>query len=194
MGQRIWRRLRGDAWVIAVSGLGVGFALGWLVTAKLSLETAGVAGTWVGAIATIATILWAIHVFRAETETRVRDRLESEQALALGVRYRLLGGGGYGRDGEKVMESVHVEISNDTAEPVSWHGTSVDGVRLLRAWDSFAPIAGGESKRITIDTDPFFAPDEEFSGHELRSKSSTIFYRIGGIDWRRTEDSQPEKC
>lgn len=194
MGQRIWRRLRGDAWVIAVSGLGVGFALGWLVTAELSPETAGVAGTWVGAIATIATILWAIHVFRAETEARVRDRLENEQALARGVRYRLLGGGGYGQPGEKVMQSVKVEISNDTAEPVSWQGTSVDGVRPRRAWDSFAAITGGESRTITMETDPFPAPDEEFSGQELRSKSSTMFYRIGGIDWRRTGDNEPEKC
>ncbi|MGW6035610.1 hypothetical protein ACWFOS_18330 [Gordonia terrae] len=93
-----------------------------------------------------------------------------------------------------MMQSVHVEISNDTTEPVSWQGTSVEGVRPQRGWESFAPIAAGESKRITMDTDPFPAPDEEFSGRELASKSSTIFYRIGGIDWRRTGDNQPEKC
>jgi hypothetical protein len=52
--------------------------VGWIATGKFSSDWVGATGTWVGALATIATIIWAVRSFQIEKQDRVDERDNNE--------------------------------------------------------------------------------------------------------------------
>ncbi|MDT5291592.1 MAG: hypothetical protein QOF88_6481, partial [Mycobacterium sp.] len=50
----------------------------WTATGKFSSDWVGATGTWVGALATIATISWAVRTFQIEKQDRVDERDNNE--------------------------------------------------------------------------------------------------------------------
>ncbi|KXO99047.1 Uncharacterised protein (plasmid) [Tsukamurella tyrosinosolvens] len=175
---------------VGVAGAGIGFVLGWLITGRYAAANVAAAGTWVGAFATITTILWAIHSFRADTEAKRRERLEAEELSAQGVRYRLLGGGGHGVDGELTMTSVTVRMTNESTEFVSWNGIGIEGVSPRTGLPQVDVMAPGTTQVVQIQTDPFVAPEDQFSGRPLERKSR-LHFRVAGAAWVRDGEEDP---
>ena len=51
-----------------------GISTGVAVSRGLTADWVAAVGTWVGALATIATIIWAVHAFRRDRQSQLEDR------------------------------------------------------------------------------------------------------------------------
>ena len=161
-------------------------------------------GTWVGAMATIGTIIWAVHVFQrqgaeraeAQVAAEVEQRLEAAErenaalTIAKGVTGRCFGGGGNGGQ----MSSIHVQFSNASDKNAALIKFALQDVKIAAASVAKLPTtiaAGMQTDRITLDTVPFSANANEFSGRLLNSRTPTITYSLDGMLWVRDGEDNP---
>jgi hypothetical protein len=176
---------------------------GWAATRQFSAEWISAVGTWVGALATVGTIIWAVLLFRHESrvreearDTAVTDKRAAEDRLAESVAVRCFGGGGYGPDGDKTMTNVNVEVLNGTTQATTLHGFSLPEVSLRDPIaDIGLPLAmpPHERIRVPVTIDPIPAPDNQFSGRPLTLATPIIRYQVGGVMWERRGDDPPTR-
>jgi TRAP-type C4-dicarboxylate transport system permease small subunit len=107
-------------WVIG--GLTLGASLALLGIKNWTPDWIEATGTWLGAVATVLTLLWAVRSFRsdqaereisrrAEREKEVAEQIERERDQtkeASNVSIALKGGGRYGTSPDQKMTSVYV--------------------------------------------------------------------------------------
>jgi hypothetical protein len=163
-----------------------GAVVEWIATGKFSSDWVGATGTWVGALATIATISWAVRSFQIEKQDRVDERdnneadeLRAEHAKAMEFIVRVRGGGGYGPDGDKTMGNINVEILNGTRGSVTFEDLKLPDVTLKNATAALSlPLVVPPQQEPNVpyrqvDIEPLKVPDDQFSGRPftLRSRS-----------------------
>lgn len=130
-------RTRRDYWILgAMWGLGgvvVGASSAALWIQGIEPDWVEATGTWIGGVATVLALLWAVQTFRAdqaarenEIAAREADRVATAAATeaavvnaASRVTMEIRGGGGYGPDGKKKMTTLHVYVHNDSAQTAS---------------------------------------------------------------------------
>ncbi|WFS13793.1 hypothetical protein [Rhodococcus aetherivorans] len=184
--------------IAAVTGFIAGGVITWLVVGSTTAEWTGAIGTWVGSLGAIGALLWAVHTFVEQNEEKVRAKIAEEdaartreEALAEGVRVKCRGGGGGNQYGEMMMNSIEVDVTNDTREPAGFTLFELPGVTLKRTKNWPPTMSAGSVNTFAVNTEPFPAPDDEFSGKPLNSKVPTFRYRLGGVEWQRTGDETP---
>jgi hypothetical protein len=163
-----------------------GAVVEWIATGQFSSDWVGATGTWVGALATIATISWAVRSFQIEKQDRVDERdnneadeLRAEHAKAMEFIVRVRGGGGYGPDGDKTMGNINVEILNGTRGSVTFEDLKLPDVTLKNATAALSlPLVVPPQQEPNVpyrqvDIEPLKVPDDQFSGRPftLRSRS-----------------------
>jgi len=193
-------------WILIAFGGGI--AAGWLATRKFTADWVEAIGTWVGALATIATIIWAVHAFQQESRQRLEDlgreaseKLARESNLAEAVKVRCSGGyaddpetGGTSGPDTWMLKSVWIRLLNGTAEPVTIEHFDLPGIRFRAAVMRRLPstLTAGEEFRETIDIEPVRVTDDEVSDkNPLKEFVPALRYRVGGVTWERTGDDPP---
>jgi hypothetical protein len=189
-------------WILIAFALGA--VVGWAATGQFTADWVGATGTWVGAIATIATIIWAVRSFQLETRDREvnrerdqADELRAEQVRASDFSVGIRGGGGYGQDGDKTMGNINVEILNGTAGAVTVEELELPGVALKNVATTLSlplivpPHSKPDTPYRQIEIEPMKVPDEQFSGRPFMMATPVIRYRIAGVRWERTGDDPP---
>ncbi|MCM0616555.1 hypothetical protein MOD31_11015 [Paenarthrobacter sp. TYUT067] len=164
-------------------------------------------GTWFGAIATVLTLLWAVRSFRSDQAERERSREEEhrKEVAAAAERERqrakeannvsvaLQGGGGYGRDSNQVMDSVHVVVQNHSKYDAVIRSISVDpALTLQEQLPAGFRVPAGESFKKLTKIEPVPARPEELSGKPMDRFTAYMSYRLDGTDWKRTSNGNPE--
>lgn len=189
-----------------ILGITVGATAAVLWAKGLEPDWVEAAGTWFGGVGTILTLLWAVRTFKADQADREaqQQRKDEEASRALQaaaqaqldqasqVSSRLRGGGGYGREGEKKMTSIHLDFTNDS--PVTAIVTDIDLDKRLvpkKPLPLPARIPPHDSWTHLIDIEDVSARDHVLSGKPLEGFGAQIFYTIENRTWSRRGAQAP---
>ena len=197
------RRIRSGLLVHAmwgVGGLTVGATAALLLARGFKPDWLEATGTWVGGIATVLALLWAVQTFRADQDARQVEKLQAEQdraaefqavndavlAEASRVSLELRGGGGYGGPNEQKMNSVHLNIHNEAdhvaiIDDISLH-PPLKPTRMPRLPIRVAPKS---SWTDLLDMEVIDADPSEMSDKPVPRFSGTVAFRLDGRDWTR---------
>ena len=163
-------------WIVV--GFAGGTVVGWAVARKFSPEWVSAVGTCVGAVGTIAAILWAVHTFQHQSQLRqddlVREGKEKRQRefeLAQNVTVRASGGSADGLQtspGEPQswrLRDVWIQIINGTNEPVVIENLELPGITFRGSAMRLLPstLPSGETVRESIDVEPLTVSADEVS-------------------------------
>lgn len=182
-----------------------GMLAGWGVTRKFTPDWVEAVGTWVGAGATIATIIWAVFTFRSESQDRDSERVQKESEkqareahLAEGVTAECRHGQFYGVQENRTLTGVKVVIHNASPETVSLHELVLSGVQTtddLPREVSFPKVLepGGATELQIAITPMKPVAHSEFKGRPLTFVKATVVYRIGSAEWERTGVEPPRR-
>lgn len=195
-------------WILV--GFAIGSVVGWVACGKFSPEWVSAVGTCVGAVGTIAAILWAVHTFQHESKQRQDDldraidaKAKRELDLAQNVEVRCSGGsadgfvGGPGRPDTYSLNSVWIRLINGTSEPVTIENFDLPGIvfrgNVMRLLPS--TLAAGQTFRDTIDVEPTRVTADEVSDRgPLKQSVPVLRYRISGVTWERIGGDAPRRC
>lgn len=185
--------------------LGATVALLWVN--PLDYRWVDATGTWFGGIATVLTLLWAVHVFRKDQDHREEERVlrhleslsaerrqEHEAAMqAAEVVFKLRGGGGYGSGGDTKMDSIHIHVSNTSDRAVSVVDVKLDEpLKFPGPLPLPTHLPPHDSKKITHPLVPVSGiPKTQFSGKPLTIYGALFVYSINGRTWARRVGEAP---
>lgn len=185
---------------IAATAIFAGIAgglFGWFVRGNFTAPWVAAAGSWVGALGTIGAILWAAHTFRLEQKTEARkqtnERTEAARRQlqdASQVVFSCYGGGGYGGN---MMQNVHLEVVNGAKDSIVLTHTWVDGaVFKAEPFDVNRMVTPGETWKVLVDLkEPIEVDSRELGRRPLRTRQSSITYRLDGNTWKTTPGGEP---
>jgi hypothetical protein len=187
-----------------------GISVGVLASRQFSAAWVEAVGTWAAALATIATIIWAVRSFQEQARQRQEDidredaqRLKWEFDLARNVGVRCSGGsangivGGPGEPNTHSLNNVWIRLTNGTSEPVTIERFDLPGITFRGNVMRFLPstLPGGETFRDTIDVEPIAVSQDEVSDRgPLKHSVPVLRYRIAGVTWERTGNRPPMRC
>jgi hypothetical protein len=190
--------------VIAFAG---GISIGVMAARRFTADWVGATGTWVGAIATIATIIWAVQTFQHQTRQRLEDlgresadKLKREFDLAVNVTVRCSGGAAEGLLDQPPdpptwsLNTIWILLVNGTREPATILNFQLPGIGLRANVMRVLPatLTAGQNFRVDINIDPFRVPVDQVSDQNpLSMATPTLRYRIAGATWERTGDDPP---
>ncbi len=193
-------------WLIA--GLVLGATIGLLWVRELDPEWVQATGTWVGGVATVLTLLWAVRVFRKDQEHRESERqrrheesLEAEHRQeqkrleeASRVSVALRGGAAQGTRDNMKMTSLHLDLHNDSPHTAAVEEVEFDE-SLKRKQRIQLPIRvpphSTENRKVEVEE--VSVPKEERGGRPLKSYGARIVYTINGETWSRRSGGDPER-
>lgn len=193
-----------------------GLSTAILITGHFTPDWFAATGTWVGAFATAAAVIWAVEAFRRESRHREEERVAaererehqsalaklareaSEAVNAAGVKIRCFGeSGSMGGPKEPArMTTIIVEIANGSSEVVDIEGIDLPGVVMAGGGvrQFVLPMRAGDVVRKSVQTGPFAAENHEFMGAPLTFSTPVVTYRMDGVLWRRRGDTAaPER-
>lgn len=192
-------------WILI--GFAPGVAVGWSVTRQYSPEWVGAIGTCIGAVGTIAAIIWAVHTFQQETRNRQHDlgrkkaeKLEREFDLAENVRVICSGGSANGQPGNPTegfthsLNNVWIHLANGTTEPATVEYFELPGINFRGNVMRFLPstLGGGQDFKDTIEVEPKLVGADEVSDRgPLKESIPVLRYRIAGVRWERHGSDPP---
>jgi hypothetical protein len=192
-------------WIVV--GFAAGTVVGWAVARKFSPEWVSAVGTCVGAVGTIAAILWAVHTFQHQLQLRqddlvreTNDKRQREFELAQNVTVRASGGAADGLQespGEPQtwsLKDVWIQLINGTNEPVVIEHLELPGIAfrgsVMRVLPSTLP--SGETVRQSIEVEPLRVSADEVSDKgPLKGAIPVLRYRITGVRWERRGEDPP---
>lgn len=189
-----------------VIAFAAGISLGVMVARGFSADWVEAVGTWVGALATIATIVWAVHSFQQETRHRLEDRgretedkLNQERALAEAVSVRCSGGAAdnYGPS-TSTLVTVWVKLINGAELPATIVSFELPDVPLNQDPMRVLPqiLSPGETFRDSIEVSRGMVQvknSETGDQNPLTDYIPILVYRIGGVTWQRVGDRPPTR-
>ena len=189
---------RAEIALVVLAGVAIfvlGSSVGWFVRGNWTAEWVAATGTWIGALGTIGAILWAAHTFRHQQDAELLardqaevDRRHQERLKAAQVYVTCRGGAGSGGN----MTSMHLGLSNGTAQNVELLQFEVQGVRFQEVLDLPLIVAFDGWTRL-MPVDPFHVDQSELSGRPFTSRHVTARYRVDGVEWERSPDEDPRR-
>jgi hypothetical protein len=178
--------------LVALIAVLVGFTFGWVATKQFSPEWVGAIGQWVGGLRTIATLIWAVLLFRHE-RNREGEKLESTARTAAERAARVTATcepPQYMAD-DRLYADLYV--FNGTTETIVINAASVDTLGYRETEDVPMRVDAGEVKNFLLmcrDTRGVeIGPIKEFS----QNHPPTIEYEMNGSVWRRSGPEPPIK-
>lgn len=181
-----------------------GLVAGWVASGEFSSDWVEAIGTWVGAVGTIAAILWAVHTFQQETRHRKEDidresedQRKREFTLAEAVSVRCSGASADsipGQVGVRTLTSVWIRLINGTGEAVTIEHFELPGIEFRGNIMRFLPptLTPGQTFRELIDVEPSIVTDAETSDRApLTNAIPVLRYSIDGVSWERTGAGPP---
>lgn len=183
----------------------LGVLTGWVAFGQFTADWVEAIGTWAGAIATIATIVWAVRTFRHETEARGEDldRLSTEKArrelnMAEAVTVECAGGQFTGPDEARVVRTIKATVRNAASESATITEFLVSEVNLPYVESSFIlpKVLDPNGGEVTaeIEVDPHIRTTrQEFKARPFTLVTPTIRYRVDGVEWERTGSDSPRR-
>lgn len=196
-------------WV--VTGLLLGLASGWWAGSYLSCsrsttgcemraDSIGAAGTWFGAIGTIAAVLTAVAAFRADERRKRQEQqlallsdIEREKAFAHEANRVQIKCDGNHKQGDRVLGYVVSIINGSDQTPIfRLEGSDFTG-KLIGAHE----LGGGKSVTTTRHAGNWSAPtevsvDDQKAFEQWCERGVTITFKMNGRYWRRTGHEDAE--
>lgn len=114
----------------AASGATIGAMVVFLFSHGWTAAWVETAGTWVGAVGTILTLVWAVHVFRRDQERHSNLQAESLRANAAMVDVTAKTGAADVIDGDLYLNYMILTIFNDSSSPIRVRRFTCPGVTL----------------------------------------------------------------
>lgn len=165
-------------------------------------------GTWVGGLATVGALVWAVRVFRSERRLSEREQAEKERAKAEEqeeqkrveraaadaaassaieraslVSIRVVSGGAHGHSGSQVLTSVVIKIENDTDAPVTVTAIALDAPYVMSPLTEAIRVGPHEATSRTRMIEEAHVADGDSAGRlEIGAVAK---YRLNGLDWSR---------
>lgn len=176
-------------WLLPVAlvtgGVTVGVMAGFLSSRGWTAQWVETAGTWVGAVGTIVTLIWAVHVFRAD---RDRSALAHEQSLrsnAARVGVTVASSSGTPDGDGFLVDYTKVLIVNDSSSPIRVQRFGFPAV-------SAAPrlpilISPGQSDEQYVEFPSIYLTSEEFNRQDGAVLAWFMEFESDGVWWRRDE-------
>lgn len=186
--------------------LGATVALLWVNS--LDYRWVDATGTWFGGIATVLTLLWAVHVFRKDQDHREQERIlrhleslgaERQQeheaaAEAADVDFQLLGGRAFGPPGEMNLEQIRVKVTNTTDRTASVTEIQLDEpLKFARSPELPLRVPPHDTIFTMYAVEDVSIADEESMGRPLTSYGARIVYSINGNMWTRRNGEAPSR-
>lgn len=194
-------------WLIAGLVLGATAALLWVK--ELHPDWVQATGTWVGGVATVLTLLWAVRVFRtdqahreAERQRRHEESLKSAHELerqkideASRVWIEARGGAGHGVGENMKMTSLNLYFHNTTDRAVSVEVLEFDEpLQSSARIKTPVHLPPNDTVRLRPKVEAVPILREELSDKPLKSYSVRIIYTINGEKWMRKAGEEPQRC
>lgn len=191
-------------WVIVGVLLGATVAVLWVK--GLDPDWVEATGTWVGGLATVLTLLWAVRVFRddqahreGEQQRRHSEALsaakrleEQEAAEASEVNFHLLGGRASGTNLLMSLETIHVKVSNTSERRASVIDVRLDEPLRFQGNPSLPlHVSANDTARIEHPVQPISVPKGQNMGRPLIAHGALIIYMIKGKAWARRVGEAP---
>lgn len=184
----------------AAIALVVGGLFGWFVRGGWTADWVGAAGTWIGSLATVATIGWAVLAFRhdrrSEREQAAARQEQQDLREARAADQVIFECRGSGRSGQAM--TVRVTITNGTSTPIEVRGVEVvEPAADFRQTFLRAPFVVGSGGTWSSQTNnrriEVRYPDDYDVDHRVELPRSVLHYRIDGNSWRREPGRFPER-
>lgn len=165
-------------------------------------------GTWFGAVATVLALLWAVQTFRADQADRDRareeeatERIQLVEAQARDVEkqaglvtIRVRGGGGFGNAPEMRMNTVRLEITNDSRQPARVMSIELLPPLLRTGWKTDEiTIPPTETYKSTLQVEEFPADEQEFSGAPMPRLKASMTFILDGRIWMANSDGASKR-
>lgn len=191
-------------WVIVGVLLGATVAVLWVK--GLNPDWVEATGTWVGGLATVLTLLWAVRVFRDDQAHRegeqqrrhmealsAEKRLEEQEAAeAAEVKFQLLGGRASGTNPLMNLETIHVPVTNTSDRAATVLDVRLDEPLRFRGNPSLPlDVSAHDTARISHPVQPISVPKGQKMGKPLTTHGALIIYMIKGKTWARRVDEAP---
>lgn len=167
---------------LVASGLTVGGMTVFLFSRGWTAQWVETAGTWVGAVGTIVTLVWAVHVFRTEQDRRALAHDQSLRSNAARVSATATIPGGTPDGDDYLIDSTNVLIVNDSSSPIRvqlFGFTAVSAVPHL-------PILLSPTERNEqyVRFSPIRMTREQFNRQDF---AWFMEFESDGVWWRRDE-------
>jgi len=182
---------RRRSWLLPFAFVASGATIGGMTVLLLShgwtADWVETAGTWVGAVGTIAALLWAVHVFRSDQE----QRAQAEQTMLLSnadrVRVTVVTSSGTARDDGFTIEDTKVTIVNDSSSPVRVQAFTFPKLSA----NPRLPIllSPGEQDEQHVRFDPIHITRQEFNSRDVAGLAWTMEFELDRQWWKRDRDS-----
>lgn len=193
---------------LVLLGLLLGLVLGITVRGRVpNAAWFGAAGTWFGATATVATILWAVHTFQVEQQIRrdaatdgirqeqieFQNRLEREAVTAALVRVAAYGGGGPGLPPDHPKSpgwrvGINAEVINGTGDPLIDIEVDIEGVGRLTE-----PLVQPHAVKRFEEPGAELAVRKGHESGKALEEVPTLRFTLNGQRWSRVGSQTPQR-
>ncbi|WP_206490839.1 hypothetical protein [Rhodococcus sp. KRD162] len=172
--------------VVAVFIFILGAMVGWMIDGNMTAAWVSAGGTWVGALGTIAAILWAIRTFSHQVSTDAaaeRKHRGDEEELAK----RVVVGESKAKSAG-VETTVSISVDNLTDKLVE-----VESVRFGHAAMTNQDWFGSKPLTLQPNSQAWrgkFNIDSQARDAHL---GTVVTYSVGGVRWQRSPEQAPRR-